>query len=61
MALILYRIMHLRLRAAHIELSPERALEQLRRIQYHHIRLNATQSVTRLSTIRHEQTEVLKA
>lgn len=61
MALILYRIMRLRLKAAHIGLSPERALEQLRRIQYHHIRLNATQSVTGLSTIRHEQTEVLKA
>jgi hypothetical protein len=61
LALILYRVMRLRLNAAQTGLPPERALERLRRIQYQHIRLNATQSVTGLSTISHEQVEMLKA
>jgi hypothetical protein len=61
LALILYRVMRQRLQAAQTGLSPERALEQLRRIQYHQIRLNATQAVAGLSTIHHEQAEVLKA
>lgn len=61
LALLLYRVMRQRLQAAQTGLSPERALEQLRRIQYHQIRLNATQVVTGLSTIHHEQAKVLKA
>jgi len=40
MALILYRVMRLRLTAAKTGLSPERALEQLRQIQHHQIRLS---------------------
>ena len=40
MALILHRVMRSRLRASHTGLTPERALEQLRRIQHHQIRLN---------------------
>jgi transposase len=40
MALILYRVMRQRLTAAKTGLSPERALEQLRRIQHHQIRLS---------------------
>jgi len=40
MALILYRVMRQRLTAAETGLSPERALDQLRRIQHHQIRLN---------------------
>ena len=39
MALILYRVMRQRLTAAQTGLSPERALDQLRRIQHHQIRL----------------------
>jgi transposase len=39
-ALILYRVMRQRLTAAKTGLSPERALEQLRRIQHHQIRLS---------------------
>jgi hypothetical protein len=61
LALLLYRVMRQRLQAAQTGLSPERALERLRRIQYHQIRLNATQVVTGLSTIHHEPAEVLKA
>ncbi|MCK7496711.1 MAG: IS1634 family transposase [Comamonadaceae bacterium] len=61
LALILYRVMRQRLKTAQIGLSPERALERLQRIQYHQIRLNATHAVTGLSTLHHQQTEVLKA
>jgi transposase len=61
MALILYRVMRLRLNAAATGLSPERALDLLRRIQHHHIRINATHSFTGLSTMSHQQAQVLNA
>ncbi|MDP2786840.1 MAG: IS1634 family transposase [Pseudomonadota bacterium] len=61
MALILHRVMRTRLRAAHTNLTPERALEQLRRIQHHRIRLNGAQPVTGVSSINDEQNEVLHA
>lgn len=61
MALILYRVMRLRLKAAAVELSPERALEHLRRIQYHRIRLNAEHPVSGISAINPTQQEVLTA
>jgi transposase len=38
-ALVLYRVMRMRLKDADSRLSPERALEQLRRIQYHQVHL----------------------
>ncbi|MGC8724884.1 MAG: hypothetical protein ACP5VF_13595, partial [Acidobacteriota bacterium] len=38
-ALVLYRVMRMRLKDADSKLSPERALEQLRRIQYHQVHL----------------------
>ena len=41
MALIVYRVMRQRLKLAKSELSPERALAQLRRIQKHSISINA--------------------
>jgi transposase len=46
MALILYRVMRAKLRAADVKLSPERALEKLRRIQHQKIILNKTQPYT---------------
>jgi transposase len=50
MALIPYRIMRVRLKAADSDLSPESALEQLQRIQHHQIRINqAAQSVQGIS------------
>ncbi|MGB4910652.1 MAG: IS1634 family transposase, partial [Candidatus Dechloromonas phosphoritropha] len=42
-------------------LSPERALDYLRRIQHHQIRLNASEPVTGVSILSAEQTEVLNA
>jgi hypothetical protein len=39
-ALILYRVMRQRLKAADSDLSPERALDYLQRLQHHQIRIN---------------------
>ncbi len=61
MALILHRVMRSRLKAADVGYTPERALEQLQRIQHHRVRLNGGEPVTGVSTISTEQTEVLHA
>ena len=61
MALILYRIMRLKLKAAKSALSPERALENLRRIQHHRIRLNGENPIEGISTITDEQAGVFQA
>ncbi|NMG14251.1 IS1634 family transposase [Aromatoleum bremense] len=61
MALILHRIMRTRLRAAHTSLTPERALEQLHRIQHHRVRLGGSEPVTGVSSINAHQNEVLSA
>ncbi len=61
MALILHRVMRWRLQAAGTGLSPDRALETLRRIQHHRVRLQATQPVTGVSSISTEQARVLGA
>ncbi|HRO57689.1 MAG TPA: IS1634 family transposase, partial [Burkholderiaceae bacterium] len=59
MALILHRVMRWRLKAADSALSPERALETLRRIQHHRVRLNGSAPVTGVSSISAQQAEVL--
>lgn len=61
MALILHRIIRSRLRAAGTGLSPERALEQLHRIQHHRIRLNDAEPVTGVSSISTGQSELFSA
>jgi transposase len=61
MALILHWVMRMRLKAADAGLSPERALERLRRIQYHRIQIDAANPVSGVSTIQNEQTEILRA
>lgn len=61
MALILHRVMRMRLKAAEAGVSPERALECLRRIQYHRIQLDAANPVSGVSTIKNEQSEILRA
>lgn len=60
-ALILYRIMRLKLKAANNTLSPERALDSLRRIQRHRIQINGTNPVEGISTITNEQADVFHA
>ena len=61
MALILHRVMRMRLRAGDTQLSPERALHRLRRIQHHQGTVNDMQPVTGLSTISQEHTAILAA
>jgi transposase len=55
MALILYRVMRQRLSAADSDLSPERALEHLQRLQHHQIRISPSvqpiNGISRLSEI----------
>ncbi|OAH98351.1 hypothetical protein [Methylomonas methanica] len=60
MALNLYRVMHMRLKAANAKKSPDRALEAFRRIQHHQIRLNASTLITGLSFISPEQADLFK-
>lgn len=59
-ALVLHRVMRMRLKAADSPHSPMRALEQLRRIQYHQASLNSS-PVTGLSSMTSEQLDILKA
>ena len=61
MALILYRVMRFKLKAANNTLSPERALESLRRIQRHRIQFNGESPVEGISTITDEQAKVFQA
>jgi hypothetical protein len=60
-ALILYRVMRSRLHASSTALSPERALDTLRRIQHHRVTLNGSQPVAGLSSIQQEHTAILAA
>jgi hypothetical protein len=60
LALLLYRVMRMRLKSAGSELSPERALESIRRIQYHQVWVGG-QCVTGLSTMSPSQREVFDA
>ena len=61
MALILYRVMRTRLRGGDTQLSPERALQKLRRIQHHQVMINDTQPVSGLSTVTQEHSDILSA
>ena len=61
MALILPRVMRARPHAAHAGLSPERALEQLTRIQHHRIHIAQGDPVTGVSTINAEQAGTFSA
>ena len=61
MALIVYRVMRQRLRLAGSELSPEAALDRLRRIQHHRVSINSATPITGVSTINDEQAEVFAA
>ena len=49
------------LKAADAGYTPERALEQLQRIQHHRVRLNGGEPVAGVSTLSTEQNEVLHA
>ena len=60
-ALVLHRVMRMRLRATGSKVSPERALELLRQLQRHRVHLAGDQTVIGLSTISSEQAELFTA
>jgi transposase len=60
LALIVYRVMRQRLKLAKSELSPERALAELRKIQHHKVRINKAEPITGISTISDAQAQVLE-
>ena len=61
-ALILYRVMRQRLSSADASLSPERALEELQKLQRHQIRINqADRPVTGISRLSETQDRVFAA
>jgi transposase len=61
MALILYRVMRQRLKAAGHSASPESALAQLRKIQRQSVAINQGVPVSGISNIHREQAELLAA
>ena len=61
MSLIVYRVMRQRLKLACSDLSPEAALDRLRRIQHHRVSINSAAPITGVSTINNEQAEVFAA
>ena len=61
-ALILYRVMRQRLTSADAQLSPERALAELQKLQHHQIRINqAERPVTGISRLSETQDRVFAA
>lgn len=60
LALVLYRVLRMRLKARDSQLSPERALEIVRRIQFHQITLHQRQSASGLSAMTPEQKDLFE-
>ena len=58
LALILYRVLRLRLKDRGSPYSPERALEIARRIQHHQVTLHHRQSASGITTLSAEQQEL---
>ena len=61
LALVLYRVLRMRLKANDSQYSPERALEIVRRIQFHQVTLHQRQAASGLSTMTPEQKELFHA
>ena len=61
MALVLHRVMRQRLRLAGSKLSPESALQQLRRVQRHQVRIDGAEPIAGISTIHQDQAATLAA
>lgn len=61
MALIVYRVMRQRLKLTKSDLSPEKALAQLRRIQRHSVRINNGDPISGVSTISTQQSSLYAA
>jgi len=61
LALVLYRVLRLRLKDRHSPYSPERVLEIMRRIQFHQVTLHQNQTASGLSTLTPEQRDLFDA
>ncbi|NDP39666.1 MAG: IS1634 family transposase [Rhodoferax sp.] len=61
MALILHRVMRMRLRSANTGVTPERALQSLKRIQHHRVSINGAPPLCGVSSMTTEQHQVLTA
>ena len=61
MALILHRVMRMRLREGKTGLTPERALQSLKRIQHHRVSINGAEPLSGVSSMTAEHNEMLKA
>ena len=61
MALILHRVMRMRLRAANTGFSPESALQALEQIQLHKVSIHGAPPLGGVSSMSGLQTAVLKA
>jgi transposase len=61
MALILHRVMRMRLRAGNSGVTPERALQTLQRIQHHRVSINGAEPLSGVSSITEEDSKVFKA
>jgi transposase len=61
MALILHRVMRMRLRAGNAGVTPERALQTLKRIQHHRVSINGAEPLSGVSSITEEDSKVFKA
>jgi transposase len=60
-ALILYRVMRSRLKLAGADVSPERALSQLRAIQRHRVRINDAEPIEGISSVDASQAQIFQA
>ena len=61
MALIVHRVMRMRLKAANAGITPERALQSLRRIQHHRVSINGAAPLSGVSSMTTEHNQVLSA
>lgn len=61
LALLLHRVLRMRLRASHQALSPERALEIARRIQFHQVTLHRQHTASGLTSLTPEQRQLFAA
>jgi len=58
---IVYRVMRQKLKLGKSDLSPEKALSQLSRIQRHMVRINNAQPIEGISSINDQQLQVLES
>lgn len=60
-ALVLHRVIRLRLRAANAGITPERALQSLKRIQHHRVSLDGAPPLSGVSSMTDEDGQMFKA